>query len=42
MNTTFLNIDNLVKSDSTILWNEMFKETTYKNNGVIKRDTLLA
>ena len=25
-------IDNLIKSDSTILWNEMFKETTYKNN----------
>ena len=25
-------IDNLIKSDSTILWSEMFKETTYTNS----------
>lgn len=26
-------IDNLIKSDSTILWSEMFRETTYQNRG---------
>lgn len=26
-------IGNLIKSDSTILWSEMFKETTYQNRG---------
>ena len=25
-------IDNLIKSDSTILWSEMFRETTYTNS----------
>ena len=33
-------IDNLIKSDSTILWNEMFKETTYKNKGVAICDSI--
>lgn len=30
-------IDNIIKSDSTILWNEMFIETTYKNRGKLYR-----